>query len=106
MITNPAILTVNPAPPPVTSSEATPAPVPLVTVASVQFETEKLSRKKTAKVLVVNYSGALEPGSAQATGNYQLIAAGKQKKGGTHGASVGKAIAIASATYSTQLPGR
>ena len=67
-----------------------------MTVASVQLQTHKLSRKKTVKVLVVDYSGALEPGSAQVPGNYQLVAAGKGKKLGTRAE---KTVAIASATY-------
>ena len=51
-------------------------------VQTVQWETLKLSRKKTAKVLVVRFSGALEQGPAQGLGAYHLVALGKAKKSG------------------------
>jgi hypothetical protein len=82
--------------------EVTPAPAaaftptPLVTVLGVQVEGERVSRRKTVKVLVVDYSGALEPGPAQSPGNYHLVTAGKGKK---LGARAEKTVAIAAATY-------
>ena len=95
---NPAPLTVSPAPPTVTGGgiQITSVPTPLVTVLTAQFQSHKLSRKKSVKELVVDYSGALEPGPAQVPGSYQLLAAQKGKKLGTRNA---KAVAIASATY-------
>jgi hypothetical protein len=69
----------------------------------VQVEGEKVSRKKTIKVLVVDYSGALEPGPAQSPGSYQLVTAGKGKKLGTR-ARGAKTIAIAAASYNATGP--
>jgi hypothetical protein len=67
-----------------------------VTVLSVQAQTHKVSRKKTIKVIVVDYSGALEPDVAQVPTSYQLVASGKGRKPGTHAV---KTVAIATAAY-------
>jgi hypothetical protein len=80
-------LTVTPSPMP------TPAPV---TVLGIEWESRKLSRKKTTKVLVVSFSGALEQGPAENLADYHLAALGKAKKSGG-GAS--KSVALASAVY-------
>src|SRR5262249_31575774 len=55
----------NPPPP-------TPAPV---TVLGVKWQTHKLGRRKSEKVLVVTYSGALNPASAENLRAYQLLPA-------------------------------
>jgi hypothetical protein len=54
-----------------------------VTVQGIQWQTRKLSKKKMARVLVVSFSGGLDPSSAATLGNYHLVAAGKDKKFGT-----------------------
>src|SRR5262249_25075386 len=69
------------------------------TVLGVQWQTRKLSRKKTAKVLVVKFSGALDRGHAQELNGYHLVAAGKDKKFGTRD---DKAVPLASATYDSR----
>ena len=102
VIAKPATLTVNPAPVSATSQPGgTPAAIPLVTVPSVAIENHKVSRKKTVKVFVVDYSGALEPGPAANPNSYHLVAAVKGKKLGTRAQ---RAVAIASATYSPTAP--
>ena len=70
--------------------------VPPVTVLGIQWQTHKVSRKKSAKVLVVSFSGALDPGHAQDLRDFQLVAAGRDKKFGTRD---DKRAALASATY-------
>jgi hypothetical protein len=67
-----------------------------VKVLGVQWQSRKLSRKKTAKVLVVNFSGALEPGPAQNLADYHLVALGKAKKSGGRAT---KPVALTSAVY-------
>jgi hypothetical protein len=64
-------------------------------VLGLQWQTRKLSKKKTTKVLVVRFSAALEPGPAQNLGDYHLVALGKGKKSGAGG----KPVALASASY-------
>jgi hypothetical protein len=54
-----------------------------VTVQGIQWQARKLSKKKTARVLVVSFSGALDQGSAATLGDYHLVTAGKDKKLGT-----------------------
>ena len=56
---------------------APPAPV---TVLSAGWQTRKLSKKKTTKVLVINFSGALDPNAARMLGDYQLATVVKAKK--------------------------
>jgi hypothetical protein len=62
----------------------------------VQWQTRKLSRKKTARVLVVSFSSALDPRPAQDPGGYHLVAAGKDKRFGTRD---DKPITLVSAMY-------
>ena len=73
-----------------------PRPVPPVTVLGVQWQTHKVTRKKAVKLLVVSYSGALDPGHAQDLGDYHLVTAGRDKKFGNRD---DKRVALASATY-------
>jgi hypothetical protein len=79
-------------------STSTPAPAP-VTVQSVHWQTAK-SKKATARVLIVSFSGALEPGPAQIPGNYELVALEKGKK---PGALASKRVNLVSATYNPAL---
>jgi hypothetical protein len=72
------------------------APV-TVKVKGVQVQTEKLSRHKMAKVLVVSFSGALNSASAQNLAAYHLLA-GKIKKRAT---TYSKPVPLASARYSS-----
>jgi hypothetical protein len=76
----------------------TPAPTsaPPVKVLGVEWQTRKLSKKQTAKVLVVSFSGALEQAPAQNLADYHLVALGKAKKSG---AGASKPVALASAVY-------
>jgi hypothetical protein len=71
-------------------------PVPPVTVLGIHWQTRKLARKKTASVLVVSFSDALNPRDAQSLSAFHLVAAGKDKKFGTRD---DKSVPIASATY-------
>jgi hypothetical protein len=56
----------------------------------------KVSKRKSVKVLVISFSGALQPSSAQSLGNYHLVAPGKNKKSG---AAHGKVVPLGSAAY-------
>jgi hypothetical protein len=67
-----------------------------VKVLGVQWQTRKLSKKKTAKVLVVKFSGALEQGPAQNLTDYHLVALGTAKKSGSRAS---KPVALVSAVY-------
>ena len=58
-------------------------PIPLVTVSDVQWTTEKLTRKKSIKVLEVTFSGALDADDADDVAAYVLDAATHSKKLGT-----------------------
>jgi RHS repeat-associated protein len=98
--------TSTPTPSPSPSPSPTPSPTPTSTpsspsvrVTSIQFQSLKLSKKKTAKVLVVSFSGALEPGPASTSGDYQFASVTKGKKG-SHGL---KPLPLVSATYSSAL---
>ena len=53
-------------------------PLP-ITVLSAQWQTLKLSKKKTEKVLVVTYSGALNPSDAQDLAAYELFSQARKK---------------------------
>jgi hypothetical protein len=75
---------------------STPTPTPTVSVRSALWQTHKLSKKKTARVLVVSYSGALDQADAHDAAAYHLIAAGKDKKFGTRD---DKTVAVSSAVY-------
>jgi hypothetical protein len=70
-----------------------------VTVTSIQFQSQKTSKKKTTKVLVVSFSGALEAGPAQNLGDYQLATLTKGKKG-SHGT---KPVPLVSASYGASM---
>ena len=67
-----------------------------MTVLGIRWQTRKVSRKKTVKVLVVSFSGALDPDHAQELSEFHLVAAGKDRKFGSRD---DKRVALASATY-------
>ena len=67
-----------------------------VMVTGAHWQTLKLSKAKKVKVLVVAFSGDLDPVSARNLAAYYLAAAGKDKKPGTRD---DKRMALASATY-------
>jgi hypothetical protein len=69
---------------------------PAVTLESVGWEDQKVSRKKNTHVLVIRFSGALAPGSAQALSNYELVEPEKSTK---KGHPKEKVIALVSAAY-------
>ena len=71
-----------------------------MTVLGVQWQTRKLSKKKSTQVLVVSFSGALEPGPAANLGDYHLVALGKAKKAGK---PAGKPVALTAAVYDLAL---
>jgi hypothetical protein len=89
----------SPSPTPAPSAPVTAqsvAPAAAVTVLGVQWQTHKVSRTRSAKVLVVSYSGALDPTAAANLGAYHLFAPGTGKKLAVHNE---KPIALASASY-------
>ena len=57
----------------------TPTPPPSVTVLSAHWQTLKLSKKKTEKVLVVTYSAPLNPSDAQDLAAYELFSQARKK---------------------------
>jgi hypothetical protein len=69
-------------------------------VLGVQWQTRKLTKKKSSQVLVVSFSDALEPGPAANLGDYQLVAPAKAKKSGK---PAGKPVALISAVYDPAL---
>jgi hypothetical protein len=71
-----------------------------VTVLGIAWQSRKLSKKKTTKVLVVSFSGALDKAAAQTLGDYHLISPGKAKK--SRGPS-SKPVPLTSATYDPAL---
>jgi hypothetical protein len=75
--------------------QPTPPPSVPVTVQSVHWETRKVSRKKTVRVLVVGFSGPLQPALAQDLSHYELLALQTRQKGKRKD----KPVALASATY-------
>ena len=75
---------------------APPASIPPVTVQSVRWQTLSLGHKKTAKVLVVTFSAALDPSDAQDASAYHLVSSNHGQKFGPRGS---KPIPIASAIY-------
>jgi hypothetical protein len=79
----------------VTLTPPPPTPEPVI-VLGVQWQARMLSKRKTAEVLVIRFSGALEPSPAQDLGDYHLVALGRGKK---HGARNTKRVALASAIY-------
>jgi hypothetical protein len=83
---------INVVPQPSPSSTAT-APV---TVQSVHWETVRRSRNRTARVLVVGFSDALDPATAVELADYRLAALGKANKLGIRSS---KAVPLASARY-------
>ena len=72
---------------------ATPPPAPLVTMKSVQLETNK---KHQVTGIVIDFSGAVNASEAQSAAMYELIAAGK---GGSFTSKGAKGIKIKSAVY-------
>src|SRR5262249_37093543 len=70
-----------------------PAPV---TVLGAQWQTRHLTKKKTSKVLVIGFSGALDPVAARMLADFQLATVVKAKKGR---AQKGKPVKLISATY-------
>jgi hypothetical protein len=75
--------TPTPTPTPTSTPSPTRTPVPPVVVLGVHWQTRKLPKHKTAKVLVVSYSGALDQASAQDPNAYHLVAAGRDRMFGT-----------------------
>jgi hypothetical protein len=67
-----------------------------VTVLGVQWRKLRLSKRRTARVVVVNFSGALDPGHAQDLGDYRLVGPGRDKKFGNRD---DKLFRLAAATY-------
>jgi hypothetical protein len=67
-----------------------------VIVESIHWETRKVARRKTVHVLILGFSGPLEPGSARDLNNYALFAVEKARKPGQR---KDKPIALASASY-------
>jgi hypothetical protein len=63
-----------------------------VTVLSAQWQTRKLSARKSASVLVVTFSGALNANSASFVGSYHLLSAGRNRR-------LTKPVALTSAVY-------
>ncbi|MGZ6043662.1 MAG: hypothetical protein ACXWNW_03825 [Isosphaeraceae bacterium] len=63
-------------------------------VLSVSVQAVRLGKtKKTTQVIVLQFSGALNPGDAQAIGNYSLVTIPSNKK------QKSKAVALSQATY-------
>jgi hypothetical protein len=63
---------------------------------SVRWQTEKLSKRKSLKELLVTYSGALNTGDAQDLAAYHLVTPGKNKQFGSKGA---RTVKLTSAAY-------
>jgi hypothetical protein len=84
-----------PTPTPVTIESILPAATPPVTVLGVQWQTHMVSRTRSVGVLVVSFSGALDPSSAQNLAAYHLFGAGAGSKLGARD----RAIALTSARY-------
>ena len=66
-----------------------------VTIASLEWQTEKISRKKSIKVLVVSFSGPINSADASDLAAYTLDSATKSH----HKTTYTKRIALASASY-------
>ena len=64
---------------------APPASAPPVTVQSIRWQTLSLGHEKTAKVLVVTFSGALDPSDAQDASAYHLVSSRHGQKFGPRG---------------------
>jgi RHS repeat-associated protein len=93
-----------PTPTPTQTPTASPTPTPTrtapVRVLGVQWQTHKLTKKKSSQVLVVSFSGALAPAAAGNLAGYHLVALGKAKKGGKPS---GKPVGLTSAVYDPVL---
>ena len=72
-----------------------PMPIPFVTVTGVQWETLKVSRKKSARELVVSFSGGLNSADADDLAAYALDSAKRVKKSTVYT----KPVPLASALY-------
>jgi DNA-binding beta-propeller fold protein YncE len=89
------LLTPAPTPTPTPTSTPTPTPTPSpVTVLGVDWQTRKLSHRRTEKVLVVTFSGSLETASAESLASYHLLSRGRGK-------AFTKPNRLASAVYDT-----
>jgi hypothetical protein len=75
----------------------TPTPTSSATVQSVQVERIKIGKRKTSQAIVVQYSGALNPGAAGNVASYRLVSAGKDRQFGTRD---DRPVRLAAATYS------
>ncbi len=91
-------LAVTPTPPPPPPPPPPPS-IPPVTVFGLQWQTEKLARKRSVKVLEIFFSGALDPGSADNPAAYVLDAVTNRKKQGTRY----KPIPFSNLSYSPAL---
>jgi hypothetical protein len=80
----------------VTIQSIAPVAAPPVTVLGVRWQTHKVSRTRSVNVLVVSYSGTLNPSDAKDLAAYHLFRIGTGKKLGAHDE---KAIILTSATY-------
>jgi hypothetical protein len=69
---------------------------PAVTLTSVHVARIRMGKHKTTMVIVVQFSGALAPESADNVANFSLVMTGKQKPPGSRG---GRQVALALATY-------
>ncbi len=70
---------------------------PLVTVQRVSIQKQVVSKRKTTTVIVIQFSGALNPLTAQSLASYALTTEVITKK---HGTTLGKAFPISKAVYS------
>jgi hypothetical protein len=75
-------------------------PASPVTIQGAHWQTRKLSRKVTQHVIVIGFSGPLEPAPAENLGNYELVALEKARK---PGALVTRRVSLASASYTPRL---
>jgi hypothetical protein len=73
-------------------------PVPLVTVQGVSWQTLRITHRKPARILVVSFSAALDPGLAQNPTAYRLAPAGVSSKSSPRR---NNPIPFASVTYDT-----
>ncbi len=79
-----------------TNINVAPNPTPLVTIRGIHEQKLKLSRKKSAEVVVVSFSGALDAAEAQDLAAYNLAVAPKNSK---PGARHGMKVILSSAKY-------
>jgi murein DD-endopeptidase MepM/ murein hydrolase activator NlpD len=75
-------------------------PVSPVTLAGVHLAKVKTTKHKTATVIVVQFSGVLDPASADNLANFSLVSAGKGNNFGTRGA---RSVTLTQATYNASV---